>query len=884
MSPPERIGPYPVEREVGRGGMGIVYLARDPRLSRNVAIKMLPEAFSRDPERVQRFEREARLLASLTHPNIASIHGIEEENGNRFLVLEYVEGETLAQRIVRGALSADDAAEVCQQIAAALEAAHESGVIHRDLKPGNVKITPAGEVKVLDFGLARGADAGSGVSTSDLSQSPTMAVTATGAGVILGTAAYMSPEQARGKRVDRRTDIWSFGCVLYECLTGRRAFEGETVSDMIALILQGEPDWKALPASTPPRMRALLERCLEKDAKKRLRDIGEARLALEAPHEPVSGVGAVPVAAAPASKRLWIALAAVFAATAAILAWQLLAQPAVDAPVTRLAVLTPEGASQSREPAFISLSPDGRMIAFSCFDSAGPPTLWIRRLDETTARRVPGGDRALIPAWSPDGGSIAFATTEKLMRVDLRGGAPQVLADARTMGRGTAWGSKGVIVFAPGGEGPLYKVSANGGPAEPVTTLDSAQTAHRFPEFLPDGVHFLYAAIPGRGQGFDIFVGSTDGGPHELLMNCDGVPRYAEPGWLVYTRGGRVLAQRFDAARKRLDEPIMRLIDEPTGTDYLGASRVITSREGPLAYQPGGIENTDLVVLDRVGRRLRTIQAPAGRYTSVALSPDQTHLAVVKEISPTEADLWVIDLDRGGAQRLTSGGVKVDEPVWSPDGTQLAYATNASGQWEVAAQSLAGGRERIIKAPSASLKYVTSWSPDGRFLIGYFLSESTGWDLWILPADGSGEPIRYMASSFDELLPRISPDGRWVAYLSMESGRQEVYVQAFPTPGPRYLVSEGGGLAVAWHGSSRRLYYQSATGPVIVELEFDNGVRVTGRRPFLTGTPTDDFRRLLSSKISLDFERTYGSVESGLSHEQNPITIVQNWRSALEPQ
>jgi Tol biopolymer transport system component len=491
----------------------------------------------------------------------------------------------------------------------------------------------------------------------------------------------------------------------------------------------------------------------------------------------------------------------------------------------------------------------------------------------------------VIPAWSPDGRSIAFATPEKLVRVDLSGGAPQPLADARTMGRGTSWGSRGVIVFAPGGEGPLYKVSANGGPAEPVTTLDSAETAHRFPEFLPDGVHFLYAALPSRGQGFDIFIGSTDGRTREFLLNCDGVPRYAEPGWLVYTLGGRVLAQRFDPARRRLDPRVMKLVDQPAPTNYLGASRLIVSREGPLAYQTGGLQETDLVVLDpRTGHRLRTIQAPAARYIAMAISPDEKHLAVVKEISAAESDLWIIDLERGGARRLTTGGAKVDGPTWSRDGTRLAYVTNQSGKQEIVVQPAAGGEPRVIETPEATLKYATSWSPDGRFLLCQLLSEKAGWDLWILSVDGTAEPAIYTASPYDDLFGSVSPDGRWVSYMSPESGRPEVYVQAFPQPGPRYQVSAAGGDLSTWGRDGRRLTYRALDSRAfILDLQFDGGVRVLRSDPLLTATTTD-MQSLVTGAVGPGLDRFYAAVEGHTAGAQRPFTIVQSWRSALEPQ
>jgi Tol biopolymer transport system component/predicted Ser/Thr protein kinase len=884
MRSPSEIGPYKVEREIGRGGMGVVYLGRDPRLGREVAIKMLPEQFSRDPKRVQRFEREARLLASLSHPNIAGIYGLEEQEGRRYLVLEHVPGETLAERIARGPLTVDDAAEVCRQIAAAVEAAHESGIIHRDLKPGNVKIAPAGEVKVLDFGLAKGPAASSSVSASDLSQSPTMTEGATGSGVILGTAAYMSPEQARGKLLDRRTDIWSFGCVLYECLTGRRVFEGETASDLIALILQGPPDWEALPENTPPRVRALLERCLEKDAKKRLRDIGEARLALDAPYEPISGASWSAATAVPATKQrriAWWALTGVLAATSAVLGGLLLSRPGDKPEVARLSVMPPAGLDLSEDPMNASLSPDGRTLAFVCSQPNQPRSLWIRSLDDATPHRLEGTDGAVTSTWSPDGRSIAFTTQDKLMRLDLRGGAPQLIAGVTAGGRGASWGSRGTIVFAPGGQGPLSAVDAGGGPIQQVTDLDSSETAHRFPDFLPDGIHFIYTTLPGRGQELDSYIGSTEDATRERLIRCDGAPRYAAPGWLVYTNGGRVLARRFDPARRKLDGPVMALVDEPRGTSYIGSPSLLVSHRGPLAYPAGNLGNTEMVLLDRSGQRIRTIPVPEGRYRMLAVSPDGTQLAAVQTTS-AETDLWVFQLERRGARRLTSGANAPYYPIWSPDGAQLAYTMDIQGRREIVLQSVISGESQILKSPGSNFKFITSWSPDGRYLLGYTLSEKTGWDVWVFPVDGDPAE-RYVGTPFDEQNARFSPDGKWVSYASNESGREEVYVQSFPSPGRRYQVSPNGATDAWWSRDGRHLMLRVEQGATIMDLRFDNGVQ-TEHPVGLFSTPlTEDVQHLVAGAISPDFERVYASIETH-STDLHPYTVVLNWRSALEPE
>jgi hypothetical protein len=543
------LGPYQIESLLGAGGMGEVYRAHDTRLGRDVAIKVLPENFAADAERLARFQREAQALASLNHPCIAVIYDIQEHGGTRFLVLELVEGETLADRIGRGALPLDDALPIAKQIADALEAAHEKGIAHRDLKPANVKITPDGQVKVLDFGLAKIAEGQTPAAA--LSQSPTLSAMATGQGVILGTAAYMSPEQARGKSVDKRADIWAFGCVLHEMLTGMQTFGGETISDCIAAILGRDPDFRVLPESVPASLRGLLQRCFQKDVRRRLRDIGEARIAIE---DLIDGPlpAALPVAAVPSRKN---ALAWVLFAAAALLALAL-SIPAilywreVPAPEVRLDLLTPA----TGDPLSFAISPDGRSVVFLASSGDGPEKLWLRRLDQTTAQPLEGTEGGLTPFWSPDSRSIGFYAAGKLLRLDLNEGSPRVLTSAGGTQRRGTWNREGIIVFNKDNFGGLYEIPASGGEPMSVTQLQAGkQTGHRFPSFLPDGRRFVFF-VQGSEAEQGIYLGSLDGTAPKRLTAADTAGEYAPPGWLLYVRQGALVARRFDEASGELRE------------------------------------------------------------------------------------------------------------------------------------------------------------------------------------------------------------------------------------------------------------------------------------------------------------------------------------------
>jgi serine/threonine protein kinase len=855
---PEHIGPYPIEREIGRGGMGVVYLGLDTRLGRRVAIKVLPEAFAGDPERLARFEREARLVASLNHPNIAGIYGIEEADGHRFLALEYVEGATLAERIARGPLSLDETLEVCRQVTAALEAAHEGGVVHRDLKPGNIKVTPVGEVKVLDFGLAKGGtDAGS-EPASDISSHPALTRAVTGAGMILGTAAYMSPEQARGKSVDKRADIWAFGCLMYECLTGRQAFEGETVSDMIARILQGEPEWSALPARTPERVRGLLRRCLEKDAKRRLRDIGDARMEIEdvlsvrASRSSMTAVGP----AATGSRRLfeWARLVGV-AVLAASMAW--FGSRAFHGPAKsqtlRFTIPQPEGVFLSTDGVSPALSPDGTSLAFIASDSSGESRIWLRKLDSTVAEPIAGTNNVDLGIfWSPDSRQIAFASQEKLKKILVAGGDAEVVCPIKSA-RGGSWNQNGVILIAPNPNGVIYRVPASGGEPQPVTTLDSTrgETAHRFPQFLPDGRHFLFTALPARAGKFDIFIGSLDSPKRKLLLSAGTGVTWVPPGHLLYARNGKLMAQGFDAKALKLRGEPVSLGDVVAPTSRSGGPIASASQTGAIAYGTLQLTNQRMAWVDFTGLEVASIPLAPGPYDLGSLSPDDRRVALQRIDSADESDIWIADLERGVATRFTDEPGSNLAPSWSPDGTRIAYVWSNNSPQMVRIKSLVGDTVTPYLESDPLFKRFHGWLPDGRSLLYSRLDPVTQWDLWVLPIEGDHEPRPYLRTRFNESAASVSPDGRWIAYDSDESGQVEAYVQSFPVSGGKYQVTTGGGTSFGWSRDGKQLYFGMSSDPIhgyAADVLSGNEFRLGPPRVAIT-TPKD-LRGLLLANTS----------------------------------
>jgi Tol biopolymer transport system component len=799
-----RLGPYVVEALIGVGGMGEVYRGRDTQLNRDVALKVLPSAFCADAERVARFRREAQILASLNHPHIAAIHGFQDEPPSapggtsvQALVLELVDGPTLAERIMRGPLPLEQALAIARQIVAALDAAHEHGVVHRDLKPANIKVRGDGTVKVLDFGLAKALDPAAAAPGGSALTSPAM----TRLGVVLGTAAYMSPEQARGLAADKRSDIWAFGSVLYEMLSGKRAFEGEDSSDTMAAVLRGEPDWSALPRDVPAPVSALLRRCLAKDPARRLRDIGDARFDLE---------DAPAAAAAPSVRRTsaraalgWgIAGLAVGLAAAFGLAFVRTSGPALQ---MRVDLNTPS----ALDPFSIALSPDGRAIAFVAAGD-GAPRLWLRRLDQGTATPLPATDLAQYPFWSPDGRSLGFFANGELKRIDIDGGLPRALAPA-VPGGGGDWGPDGEILFAPTLGAQLFRVAAGGGPVTAVTEVDETrgQNGHRFPQFLPDGRRFIFFGFGAEGSR-GIHMGSLDEpGQSRWITAADGAGAYDASGWLLFMQQGVLLARRLNVARAELTgEPIA--LAEGLSTNEATARPFAAAASGVLAVASAQTPSR-LTWLDRSGRVLGTLGAVEDDdLLDAEISPDGTRVAVSRT-QQANADVWVYDAARGARVTLELSNERY--PTWSPDGRELLFSSDRNGPLDLYVGSVAApGRERAVLA-SPDRKFPSDWSPDGGSVLYFNVatpdSLATRLDLWLLPLGDTDPQARpWLATPASELWGQFSPDGQYIAYHSNESGRlQEIYVRRFAKPEERWTISTAGGVYPRWSSDGKELYY-----------------------------------------------------------------------------
>ena len=816
LSTGTRLGAYEILALLGVGGMGEVYRARDTRLKREVALKVLPDALAHDPDRLARFQREAELLATLTHPNIAAIFGLEETDGRKAIVMELVEGDTLDDLIRQSAtgLPIEDALQIAKQVAEALEAAHERGIIHRDLKPANIKIGTDGAVKVLDFGLAKLLDTSPG--TSSLSMSPTLSVHATQAGVILGTAAYMSPEQARGKTVDRRTDIWAFGCVLFEMLTGKQPFAAgaETVSDAVAAILRSDPDWPTLPSSLPSGARRLLRRCLAKDPRQRLHDIADARLELEetlrSPGVDSASVNAANTAlwAAHHSRWRWAVVAglAVAAAALAIAATLYFGRPAPERLVSRLDLVVPA----NTDPLSLALSPDGRQLGFVAATEGGP-RLWVRALDQAVARPLLGTDGASYPFWAADGRAIAFFADGKLKRVDLAGGAPITVSDAPAP-RGGTWSHDGTIVFGSVNAG-LMRVASTGGTPTPVTEFGSPPGGHRWPQFLPDGRRFLFFAFGGSNDSRGVYLATLDGGDPVRVVAAESAAVYAPPNWLLLVREGILMALPFEPTRAVISGdpvPVTQLVGSDLGQ---GRGTFSVASAGVLTYLSGiGGQLRQLMWRDRAGRALGTVGQPDDTgLPSIALAPDGRRIATSRTPQGNQ-DVWLIDVNRGVPSRLTFATSNDNAPAWSSDGERIVFRSGRLGPNDLFEKPASGGGDEqpLLVTPEAKMAYDSS--PDGRTLLYGSVHAATGADIWALPLTGDRKPFPVVQTSFAEDSAQFSPDGRWIAYESNETGRFEVYAQAFPAARGKWQVSTGGGVHPRWRSDGRELFYVAPDG------------------------------------------------------------------------
>jgi serine/threonine protein kinase len=865
-----QLGSHEITGLLGKGGMGEVFRARDTKLKREVAIKILPEQFTRDSDRVTRFQREAEVLASLNHPNIAAIHNFDEAGGVRFLVLELVEGETLADRLERGAIPIDESLAIAKQICEGLEAAHEKGIVHRDLKPANVKITPDGKVKVLDFGLAKTFE--SEVSNPALSNSPTFIGAGTNAGMILGTAAYMSPEQAKGFPADQRSDVFAFGCVLYQMLTGKPAFEGDTVSEIIAAVLKSEPDFNRLPVNLTRRMRELLERALAKNLRRRWQAIGDVRIEIELA---MSSVEAVSERPSPArnSRLPWIAAGVATLAFVALAVTYFRQTPPPTPQEMRVEIATPP----TPAPLDFALSPDGHYIV-SVASGDGSPRLWLRALDKTDSQPLPGTEGATMPFWSADSRSVGFFAASKLKRIDITGGAPQTLTNT-SIALGGTWSRDGTIVFA-GSVGPLSRISASGGDVFPATRLDGpGQAQHRFPQFLPDGRHFIYYSI-GTAESLGIYLGSIDGGESKRVVSASTNGAYLAPDMILYMRESNLMAQHFDLKRFEVTGDPQRVAESvgSTGGAWGGFS---ASSNGNVAYRGGGGALRQLTWYDRTGKVMGVaIDQDPGTMLYPELSPDDTRVALQRSIQGN-TDIWLFDLVRRGMTRFTFDPAIDLGPVWSPDGMRIAFASSRKGPYDLFVKLASGGGSEDVLLENKNNKYALEWSKDGRFLLYSEATSANGRDLLALPLTGNDRmPISVAQTRFEELNGQFSPDGRWVAYETNESGRFEIVVQPFPSATGKWQISTGGGSQPRWRPDSKELYFVSPDGKLMAAA-----VQASGSS-FVPDAPVPLFRVSLATGLGANKDQYAVSRDGRFLLNQateasanTPITLILNWKA-----
>ena len=876
LEPDQILSHYRLVEKIGEGGMGVVWKAVDTNLDREVAIKVLPAALASDPHRLERFEREAKLLASLNHTRIAALYGLHEapstgsgQAGVRFLSMELIHGEDLAKRLKRGPVAAEQALNIALQVAEGLEAAHASGIIHRDLKPANIVLTVEGDVKILDFGLAKVLHDPMSGSQADLSRSPTMTAAATQAGVILGTAAYMSPEQARGQEVDRRTDVWALGCLLYEMLAGRGVFRAATSSDCIAGILGREPDWEALPPGTPPAIRRLLRRCLEKDARRRLHDIADVRIVVEDAIAD-SGTGeekGVPEGQPAVGKRsrfTWAAAGLILGvlATALVVSWWMPPETAIHRSPGRFAVPLPPEAPVSPEPAnaSVAISPDGtRLVYVVSVGSSGRASrqtqLFTRRMDDYEVRAIEGTVGATSPFFSPSGEWVGFIDSNysRLMKTRLRGGVPVPLCEDPLDFRGADWAEDGRIYFG-GGVSGIGVIPENGGVTENLTTpdRDRGEKTHRFPHALPGGKGLLFTLATSKIASYDeasIALLDLQTLEHRILLDGGTDPSYAATGHILYGRGGSLEAVPFDLETLQITGPPFAVANGVLTSDGWGSAHYSVSEGGTLAYLPGGPEIFQFPIywLDRDGN-VEAVPLPPRNYSTAVFSPDGQRLAI--STLGGNASIWVYEIERQTMTRLTSEWDNTG-PIWMRSGSHVTFSSNRTGTdgiWRIAADGSSRPEKLYLSEQTGP---PGSWSVNDQWLAFSLVGTGTGSDIWLLAADDEWKAEALFETAFQEQFPVFSPNGRWLAYTSDATGQSELYVQRFPGAGRKWQISADGAEAPLWSPDGRELYYWKGSRLMAVSVTTEPDFAPGKERELLQ----PEFSDLLNWDIAPDGKR-----------------------------
>ena len=876
----KRLNHYQVFSLLGAGGMGEVYLAEDTRLKRKVALKLLPAELTANRDRLRRFEQEARAASALNHPNIITIHEIGESGQWHYLATELIDGETLRQRLNQGRIEFSAALDIALQIGSALVAAHKAGIVHRDVKPENIMLRSDGLVKVLDFGLAKLTES----STSGLSSNaPTRAQVNTETGMVMGTARYMSPEQARGQKVDARTDIFSFGVVFYEMITGRAPFEGETASDVLAAILKSEPPPLVDGAHEVPReLEHIVSRALRKDPERRYQVVKDLLLDLEDLEQRPSELS-VP-AKRPLPHLVWLTATALLLVATLALAIAYFRSVPVEVRAVRSFILPPEKSSfnfTDTNAGSLSISPDGRRLTFVAPTAEGKYLLWVRSLDAVSAQALAGTEGAYYPFWSPDSRFIGFFADGKLKKIEAAGGPTVTLSDA-PLARGGTWNRDGVIIFTPDSAGALQQVSAAGGVVSAVTKLDEArgELTHRWPYFLPDGQHFLYLrrSITVSESETAIYVASLASKESKLLLRANSNVAYAE-GYLLFLREGTLMAQAFDAKRLETVGDAFPIAVGVQSEPSMARGVFAVSENGVLAYQTGSARSgSQLAWFDRNGKQLNVLGDVAD-YDYPQLSPDGKRLALtIVDPQNGNQDIWLYEVARGLRTRFTVDPADERSPVWSPDGSRIVFSSKRKGHFDLYQRSFRGVGNDELLLESDLEKHPNSWSPDGQFLLYLSVDPKTKADLWVLPLGGDRKPFPFLQTEFNEFNGQFSPDGRWIAYTSDESGGNQIYVAPFPGPGAKQQISTSGGRQPRWRGDGKEIFYLTRDHKLMAaEVNGQGASLVVGAvQPLFDvhesgmgyAATTDGQRFLVNTTVE--------------QKASAPITLVQNWTADLK--